>query len=204
MKYLYLISIFIISVFFISCQKDESVITTNDPVSINLGSPSEPCDLDCAEWEKCATRLINPNDFLGPTEWFCENILVKYYQTGRFEAMQTITNDNGVTITEHNHIYVGYPSGNRINLSIGDEHHGLFESYDIQISFIDSEAFNILNQSVYVPELNGNVLYQGSGYFEKNGSSASYTIEISLDYTYNNMNYHLQIIASNQRGNPHP
>jgi len=201
MKYLYVISVFVISVFFASCEKEEDSINPNSN-SINWG-PSGPCDLDCEEWEECSTRLINSNDWWGPTEWFCENILVKYYQTGRFEAMQTITDDNGLAITEHTHIYVGYPNVNELNLTIADEH-VLLESYDIRISFINSNEFNILNQSVYVPEINDNLLYQGSGYFEKNGSSSSYTIEISLDYTYNNMNYYLHIIGSNQYGQPHP
>ena len=203
MKYLYVISVFVISVFFVSCEKEEDSINFNsnsnsNSNSINLG-PSGPCDLDCEEWEECSSRLINSNEWWGPSEWFCENTLVKYYQTGRFEAMQTITDDNGLAITEHTHIYVGYPNVNELNLTIGE-----LESYDIRISFISPNEFNILNQSVYVPEINDNLLYQGSGYFEKNGSSPSYTIEISLDYTYNSMNYHLHIIGSNQYGQSHP
>ena len=201
MKYLYVISVFVISVFFVSCEKEEDSIyfsSNSNSNSINLG-PSVPCDLDCEEWEECSSRLINSNDWWGPSEWFCENTLVKYYQTGRFEAMQTITDDNGSAITEHTHIYVGYPNVNELNLTIGE-----LESYDIRISFISPNEFNILNQSVYVPEINDNLLYQGSGYFEKNGSSPSYTIEISLDYTYNSMNYHLHIIGSNQYGQSHP
>ena len=199
MKYLYPITVFFICVFFVSCEEENS-----DPISINIGSPSQPCDLECEDWEDCSTRLINPNDWWGPREWFCENILVKYYQTGRFESMQTITDDNGVSITEHNHIYVGYPNVNKINLTIGDEHHGLFEPYNIQITFINSDEFNILTQSIHVPEINDNVMCQGYGYFQKNGSSASYTLEIDLDYIYNDMNYHLHIIGSNQYGQPHP
>ena len=196
MKYLNLISAFVFTIFFVSCETNSN--------TINFGRPTEPCDLDCEEWEECSYRLINSNDLLGPTEWFCENILVKYYETGRFESMQTITDAKGFESTEHNHIYVGYPSGNNINLSIGDEHHGLFESYDIQISFINSDEFNILNQTVYIPEYNDNVSYQGSGYFEKNGSSSSYTIVMSLDYIYNDMNFNLYIVGSNQYGQPHP
>ena len=53
-----------------------------------------------------------------------------------------------------------------------------------------------------MPEHNDNVMCQGSVYFQKKGSSASYTLEIDLDYIYNNINYHLHIIGSNQYVQP--
>ena len=197
MKYLY--TLFVISIFLFSCKKGEINSTVTNPGSTS-GS-IEPCNLDCPQWQECSRRLINPNNWLGPSEWYCKNIFIKYYQTGIFEATQNITDDNGVAITEHTHINVGYPSGNKLNLSIGAN---VSESYDIQISFINEEDFNIPYDLLYLPELEDYVFCQGSGDFERNGNSASFTIEINLNYTYNNMNYHLHIIGSNEYGQSHP
>ena len=96
-----------------ACEKEE----ISNPTTINIG-PSGPCTLNCPEWEECATRLINPNDWLGPTEWYCKNILDKFRTSGRYEVMQTITDNNGYLTSEHKHIYAGYPSGNKLNLSV--------------------------------------------------------------------------------------
>jgi len=189
MKYLYIISGFVISVFFISCEKEESI----NPTTINIGASSEPCTLNCSEWEECATRLINPNDWLGPTEWYCKNILDKFRNSGRYEVMQTITDNNGYSVSEHNHIYAGYPSENKLNLSQTEPND------DILITFHNSELFYI-SQSIYVTQLNDHVYCEGEGSFIKNGSSPSYTLEINVTYNYNDIDYNLNITGSNQYG----
>jgi len=61
--------------------------------------------LNCDTWEKCSTRQINSNAWWGPREWFCENVFVKYYQTGRFNSTQTIIDHNGVTVDQDKYIY---------------------------------------------------------------------------------------------------
>ena len=186
-----------ISIFFISCEKDvDFETTTNNSSSSSLG----PGTLNCDMWEKCSTRQINSNDWWGPREWFCENVFVKYYQTGRFNSTQTIIDHNGVTVDQDKYIYVGYPSENNLTVNI-TEIGDFGNSYDILISFIDSESgiFNISNQSVYIPELNANVFCEGNGSFVKNGSSPYYTLELNLDFELQNtgFNYDVYLIGSN-------
>jgi len=148
-------------------------------------------------WEKCSTRQINSNDWWGPREWFCENVFVKYYQTGIFYSTQTIIDDNGVSVESNKNINVGYPSENNLKMTIGS----VGNSYEIQISFIDSESgvFNVLHQSVYIPELNANVFCEGNGSFVKNGSSPYYTLELNLGFEIQDTgsNYDVYLIGSN-------
>ena len=172
-----------------SCEKEESFT----PNTINIGGPSEPCALNCSEWEECATRLINSNDWFGSREWYCKNILDKFSNSGRYEVMQTITDNNGYSVSEHNHIYVGYPSVNKLHLTFSETND------DILITFFNAELFYI-NQSIYVAQLNDYVHCEGEGSFIRNGSSASYTLEINLTYNYNDINYNLNISGSNQYG----
>ena len=57
----------------------------------------------------------------------------------------------------------------------------------------------IVGNNVYahVPEINDNVMCQGYGYFQKNGSSASYTLEIDLDFFEDiNFNFKLAFAAA--------
>jgi hypothetical protein len=182
-----------ISLFFISCEKEDDFGITTSSSTSSLG----PCTLNCDMWEKCSTRQINSNDWWGPREWFCENVFVKYYQTGIFYSTQTIIDDNGVSVESNKNINVGYPSENNLKMTIGS----VGNSYEIQISFIDSESgvFNVLHQSVYIPELNANVFCEGNGSFVKNGSSPYYTLELNLGFEVQDtgFNYDVYLIGSN-------
>ena len=182
-----------ISLFFISCEKEDDFGITNSSSTSSLG----PCTLNCDMWEKCSTRQINSNDWWGPREWFCENVFVKYYQTGIFYSTQTIIDNNGVSVESNKNINVGYPSENNLKMTIGS----VGNSYEIQISFIDSESgvFNVLHQSVYIPELNANVFCEGNGSFVKNGSSPYYTLELNLGFELQDtgFNYDVYLIGSN-------
>ena len=182
-----------ISLFFISCEKEDDFGITNSSSTSSLG----PCTLNCDMWEKCSTRQINSNDWWGPREWFCENVFVKYYQTGIFYSTQTIIDNNGVSVESNKNINVGYPSENNLKMTIGS----VGNSYEIQISFIDSESgvFNVLHQSVYIPELNANVFCEGNGSFVKNGSSPYYTLELNLGFEVQDtgFNYDVYLIGSN-------
>ena len=182
-----------ISLFFISCEKEDDFGITTSSSTSSLG----PCTLNCDMWEKCSTRQINSNDWWGPREWFCENVFVKYYQTGIFYSTQTIIDDNGVSVESNKNINVGYPSENNLKMTIGS----VGNSYEIQISFIDSESgvFNVLHQSVYIPELNANVFCEGNGSFVKNGSSPYYTLELNLGFEIQDTgsNYDVYLIGSN-------
>ena len=187
-----------ISIFFISCEKDDDFATTaNSSSTSSLG----PCTLNCDMWRKCSTRLINSNDWWGPREWFCENVFVKYYQTGRFNSTQTIIDNNGVTVDKNKYIYVGYPSENNLTINI-TEIDDFGNSYNISISFIDSESgiFNVSHQSIYIQELNTNVFCEGNGSFVKNGSSPYYTLELNLDFEIQDtgFNYDVYLIGSNE------
>ena len=182
-----------ISLFFISCEKEDDFGITTSSSTSSLG----PCTLNCDMWEKCSTRQINSNDWWGPREWFCENVFVKYYQTGIFYSTQTIIDDNGVSVESNKNINVGYPLENNLKMTIGS----VGNSYEIQISFIDSESgvFNVLHQSVYIPELNANVFCEGNGSFVKNGSSPYYTLELNLGFEVQDtgFNYDVYLIGSN-------
>ena len=182
-----------ISLFFISCEKEDDFGITTSSSTSSLG----PCTLNCDMWEKCSTRQINSNDWWGPREWFCENVFVKYYQTGIFYSTQTIIDDNGVSVESNKNINVGYPSENNLKMTIGS----VGNSYEIQISFIDSESgvFNVLHQSVYITELNANVFCEGNGSFVKNGSSPYYTLELNLGFEVQDtgFNYDVYLIGSN-------
>ena len=190
MKKLFIVCI---SLFFISCEKEDDFGITTSSSTSSLG----PCTLNCDMWEKCSTRQINSNDWLGPREWFCENVFVKYYQTGIFYSTQTIIDNNGISVESNKNINVGYPSENNLKMTIGS----VGNSYEIQISFIDSESgvFNVLHQSVYIPELNANVFCEGNGSFVKNGSSPYYTLELNLDFELQDtgFNYDVYLIGSN-------
>ena len=187
--------------FIFSCEKDAGWgdTTTNNSSSSNSSSLG-PCKLNCDIWYECSTRQINSNDWWGPREWFCENVFVKYYRTGRFNSTQTIIDDNGVSVEQNKYIYVGYPSENELIVNI-TEISDFENSYDIRISFIDSGSgiFNVSNQSIYIPELSTNVFCEGNGSFVKNESSAYYTLELNLDFELQDsgFNYNVYLIGSN-------
>ena len=125
---------------------------------------------------------------------------MKYYQTGRFNSTQTIIDNNGDAVEQNKYVYVGYPSENNLTITI-TERDDFGNSYDIRISFIDSESgvFNVLHQSVYIPELNANVFCEGNGSFVKNGSSPYYTLELNLGFEVQDagFNYDVYLIGSN-------
>ena len=161
----------------------------------DLGSPSEPCTLNCSEWEECDTRQINQNDWFGPREWYCNNVFEKYFAR-HFNTSQTIVDNNGTVISTHNSIKVnvGFPSNNIITLNLG------LYPYDnfIQIYFIDPDSglFNIPNQSFSATNIHTNVYIEGAGSFVENGSSPYYTLEINASYEYEGNNYHIHIIGT--------
>ena len=180
MKGIYLT--FIFCIFFVSCGKD-------------LITPSEPCDLDCTEWEQCASQLIDPNDWIGPTRWICESVLLSYYHRTFYISNQTITNDSGFTSTDNVTMYVdNIYDENKITLTIYQQWN---ERYDLKLEFLNpySGEFNVLEQSVYNPVLNKTIFYVGNGSFVKTGST-TYTLELNLSYQYNNMNYNMNLIGS--------
>tara|TARA_B100001250_G_C19344151_1_gene590371 strand:- start:13 stop:621 length:609 start_codon:yes stop_codon:yes gene_type:complete len=193
--------IILISIFIISCEKDffEPITNENRTQISNVSSSSEPCSLNCSQWEKCARKSISgdPFDFFGPRRWTCENIFLKYYRTGRFKSRQTIVDPNGLSSTKDLYVRVSYPNENRVNLTLGD-----LDSYEIQISFIDSESglFNVSNHSVYHSQINDVIIYNGNGSFVKNGSSASYILELDLTFQYSGVDYDFHLIGSNQYG----
>ena len=209
MKYIYIIVLS--GIFFSSCEKVFLEPTTNSNTyqTSNLNSSSsEPCTLNCSEWEKCTkSGSGDPFDFGGPRIWKCENVFNKYRFSGRgycYRGVQTI-DDNQNTITNDIFVKVGFPTANQIILTLSNKNPCIYalgeeEAFDIQIIFTDSESgfFNVNNYSVYNPLIDANVLYNGSGSFVKNGSSASYTLELNLTYNHNGSNHDLYLIVSNQ------
>ena len=188
MKNIYLI--FVIQLFLFSCQKEY-----DEPVIISLGSPSDPCDLDCSEWEQCATQLINPNDWWGPTRWICESVFQIYYHR-TFMSTQTITNDSVSSSTTHTTMYVkNIYDENKVTLLIYQDWN---DRYELILQFLNPNSgfFNVLPQSVHNPVLDEIIFYEGNGSFIKNGSSPSYTLELNLIYQYNNKDYNMNVIGS--------
>ncbi len=177
-----LLAVFII---FSSCEREESTFSTG-------------CEVECNEWERC-THVSH--DFFD-WEWLCRPKLDRYTTGGLWSGELNVTDESGnihpYQLRDLNALTQGLQD---ISLEFpvnSFDWNGDLSIYNYLIlNFINSETLEFtINDVVYDPHIQSNVLYNGTGQIIQTGGSASHVLEFDCDFTFDNKNYSVSFSAT--------
>ena len=177
--------LFILSIFILfSCEKEEE-LTTHSGNSIYIG-----CEEECNEWERC-TNISQ--DFFG-FEMACRPKLKLYTSHGNWSGELNVIDESG-----NIHLYqlenLKSITQGLQDVSIDFPEFGL--TSHLILNFINSETLEFtINDMVYDPHVQSNVLYNGTGQLIHTGGSADTVLEFNCDFTFENKNYSVSFSAT--------
>ena len=183
MKKIYL-KLFTLSIVFLACEKEEENL-----ISFSTSTVVR-CQEDCDEWERC-TNISQ--DFFG-FEMACRPKLNLYTSHGNWSGELNVIDESG-----NIHLYqlenLKSITQGLQNISIDFPEYG--STSHLILNFINSETLEFtINDMVYDPHVQSNVLYNGTGQLIHTGGSADTVLEFNCDFTFENKNYSVSFSAS--------
>ena len=177
--------LFVLAIFiFCSCEKEE-ISTSYSGNSIFTG-----CGDQCNEWERCVNIS---QDFFG-SEMACRPKLYLYTNHGNWNGELDVIDESGNTYIYELENLKSITQGLQ-NISIDFPEYGL--TSHLILNFINSETLEFtINDMVFDPHVQSNVLYNGTGQLIHTGGSADTVLEFNCDFTFENKNYSVSFSAS--------
>ena len=177
--------LFVLAIFiFYSCEKEE-ISTSYSGNSISTG-----CGDQCNEWERCVNTS---QDFFG-IEMACRPKLNLYTNHGNWNGELDVIDESGNTYIYELQNLKSITQGLQ-NISIDFPEYGL--TSHLILNFINSETLEFtINDMVFDPHVQSNVLYNGTGRLIHTGGSADTVLEFNCDFTFENKNYSVSFSAS--------
>ena len=159
-------------------------------------------ELECSEWER---EQYVSNDFFD-WEWECVPILHLYTNHGNWNAQVNIVDQLG----NSNYYELDDLSSNPIDLNIMEidypfnglaysQENGYFpdDSNRISFVFVDPKTLEFtINDTVFDPYVESNVIYNGVGQIINNSGSADAEIQFNCNYSFDSNNYSVSFSAT--------
>ena len=185
-----LMFLFIIFIFY-SCtiEKEDDYSPSPFSSSSSGNSNGTGCEGGCNEWEKC-TNISQ--DFFA-YEWACRPKLNLYTNHGYWSGDLNVVDESGNTFLYELENLNAITQGLQI-ISIDFPEYGSISH--LILNFFDSETLEFtINDMVYDPHVESNVLYVGTGQLIHSGGSADTVLEFNCTFSFEGNNYTISFSA---------
>jgi hypothetical protein len=155
------------------------------------GENSSDCDRECDEWESCT--LVS-HDFFD-WDWVCKPKLDRYTKGIFWSGELNVTDESGnihpYQLQDLNALTQGLQN---ISIEFPSTSNN---TGSLILNFINSETSEFtIDDMVYDPHVQSNVLYIGTGQIIHNGGSANDVLEFNCDFYFDNKNYSVSFSAT--------